>query len=1017
MHVKLDHADKFNEFRLNGQTANVIIEPLPAAPACDTCDAKFFNREALLLHHADCDKKCIECGIKIPQRNFYFVHLEKEHNLKLKRNTNLECPFGCSDNFSSEKVLLEHVQRCHPEDRDEGSTADNISEEAESVSNDSFIFQCQHCEARFSKQRSLTSHTSIMHKTQEVLPKTQNVCKYTREEFMEKFMVTKSNEYIRCIPCKKDINRRSLGCHLRGKHASQKSYRCELCPESFFRTDYRMRHMTYSHINDYRCKECDVHFDRAYKIDAHMVKHGIPAKNFKPDERLDPYDLLTDNMKFIEDSSTYDYSKQPMQRRMSVFGSSTGPSEIPLTKDDFVEKYIPNISEKQANCTICQQKMMKGSIISHLMWKHALVKPLKCAFCNERAVKNNLRLSHMNRCHPDEYRCFDCDEQFAKHAQYAEHMLEDHKFKVKTQPSSGEEEDLLVGDLRFISQKNEEEIIEEPEVISLEVETPFTYECKICVKSFTTYRNLKLHNSHKHKGTSAEASAEEVTENTDPMTFEEFRHNYAEIVGETLIKCLVCDQTIRKKNFVNHAKSRHATAGAFRCAVCPEAFFRPEHRIQHMSKSHRGMYFCQSCNIQFYRNSRYAKHMKDQHDIEVDNSDQYEVDLALTDLRFVPYITKNQEEEANSSLPSIVHELEDEQEPEPQQVQSNEEEFKRDEFMAKFMKVVNKETRRCLACDKTMLKGSIYNHLMTYHAKTYLFKCPFCDVRLERAPTRIRHLQIFHPDDYKCQDCGIQFQKHSQFVDHMMEEHNFEVTTPKAPGEEKDLSSLDIMYIVKRPSEDNNEVEESNSSFESSASKRTSRRFSTFVSNSNDKFLKPKIKEESKRPEYFMHSIFGDSNSLLEEKSDKVNINSGESSSQANYNYADFKIRFVVDHDQANVKCLPCNRLVIKTSVCAHLRLHHSIVMSYNCELCTEGFQRSDYRMRHMKHSHPDDFKCTHCNTQFYRSKLFQEHMKSYHKMNYNVPELKTKEEVDVALETMRFVEHLPEALKVNNPN
>lgn len=1007
MHVKVEHPDKFNCFLLSGQTARVMIEPLISVPECDTCGSKFFHKEALLLHHADCDKKCIECGLKIPQRNFYFVHMEKEHNIKLKKHSNLECPFGCSEDFSSEKVLMEHVQRNHPEDKDDGSTIDSMSEGGESVSNDSFIFQCQHCDARFSKQRSLSSHHGVMHKHQEVVAKTQNVRKYTRDEFVEKFMVTKSNDFKRCIPCKKDIHRRSLACHIRGKHAAQKNFRCELCPEAFFRQDYRMRHMTYSHINDYRCKTCEVHFDRAYKYDAHMFKHGVPIKNFKPDERLDQYDLLTENMKFIEDSSTYDYSKQPMQRRMSVFGQSAGPVEIPLTKDEFVEKYLKNISDNKTYCTICQQGMMKGSIITHLFWKHALQKPLKCAFCNERVVKNKLRLSHMNKCHPFEYRCFDCDQQFTKHALYAEHMMENHQVKVKSKPSSGEEDDLMLSEVRFVSQKNEEEIIEEPEIISMEVEAPHSYECKICVKTFSTFRNLKIHNSHKHKDVSG--PVEDLTEG--PMTFEEFRQNYTENVSDSVIKCIICMQTTKKRNFANHVKSRHATTGAFRCAVCPESFFRPEHRIQHMSKSHRGMYFCQSCNIQFYRNSRYAKHMKDQHEIEVDSSDQYDVDLNLSELRFVGYVNKSQEED--SSLPSIVHhDPDDEQESETPSVETNDEEFTRDEFMSKFMKSVNKETRKCLACDKTMLKGSIYNHLMTYHAKTYLFKCPFCEVRLERAPTRIRHLQIFHPDDYKCHDCGLQFQKHSQFVDHMMEEHNFEVTTPKAPGEERDLSSLDVKYVYQRPSEESNDADENNVSIETPKARRFSRRFSTLVTTPTEKFLKPKIKEEPKRPEYFMHSIFGSEKSLLEETPEKV-VPEESYSSDSEYNYTDFKTRYVVDHDVSNVKCLPCNRPIIKTSVCAHLRLHHSIVSSYNCELCTDGFQRSDYRMRHMKHSHPDDYKCSYCNLQFYRSTLFREHMENYHKMSCNVPELKTKEEIDVPLETMKFVTNLSEALKV----
>lgn len=1032
LHTRYRHPQKYNEFRLNGQVNPIVqVEPIESIPECRSCGSKFADREALHRHHAECDKMCMECGQRIFRKDFYFIHLEKEHGIKIAHQSALECPFDCSSIFSSEKNLQDHIQKCHPDEKDQESVADTYSEDGDnSVSNDARLFCCVHCPMRFSSQRSLTQHNSHKHKhPQQEVQKTNNVPRYTRDEFIDKFMVRKSFEYQRCIPCKRDIHRRSLGLHLRGKHASSHSYICEICNEGFFRIDYRQRHMMHVHFNQYRCSDCDVQFDRAYKYDSHMVQHGVTAKNFKPDEGFDRYDLSCGSMKYIENTLSFDYEaehkRRSTSRRPSILNtSSSSQAEVPMTRDEFCEKYLVSLSDKFSHCTICQQKMMKGSIISHVLWKHALKKPLKCAFCNERVVKNTGRLSHMSRCHPNEYRCPTCNMQFTKHDVYAAHMLDIHGEKVTSKPSSGEEDDLSLGDVRFISHKNDEEVIEDPEIIDIGPDkvkaeplrssvgkSPDTYPCPFCGRVFSGAKNLQIHKSHKHREEVILAASQQVFESaTDPMTFEEFRYNYVEAVNDSDIKCLVCEKILKRKNFGNHIKSRHATSGAYKCAICSEAFFRPEHRIQHMSSVHRGMFFCQTCNIQFYRNSRYAKHMKDMHDIDVDPSDNYEVDLCLGDLKFVPLIKQTQEEEMLDAQPSIVHEPDPEPEDMIEEYLETSETMTRDEFIVRHMKNIGKDVKRCIACDKNVLKGSLYNHLMRFHAVTLPYKCPFCDLRLERGQYRVRHLQLFHPDDYKCHECGLQFEQHAKFTEHMLIEHNIATTTPKAPGEEKDLSSYDIQYVAKR--EDNNYWQDDDSC-QMAAPELIPTRRANSSKQSEQKFLSPKIKDEpidDKGP-VMEHSIFGTDQSMLEEQQiseEKI------PSDVKQYIYNDFKNKFVQEVDSQNLKCIPCNRVIVKTSACAHLRLWHAITMCYNCELCPIGFQRTDYRQRHMKFSHPNDYLCNICNVQFYRSVTYRNHMLGNHKVTVNVQQKKTKDEIDVPLEKMKFIERVPDSIRVS---
>lgn len=1006
MHVRFKHANKYNEFRLNGQVNAVVqIEPLPELLSCDNCEAKFCDKESLYRHHSHCDGKCVECSLIIPHKDFYFQHLATEHNVVIDKNAYLECPFGCSNKFASSKVLELHVQKNHPENEKE-SIADTLSDtEDETNSNDSFL-TCSICSSNFWSQRGLTHHMRTVHGfgTPKAEPNkvtlTKNAPKYTREEFIDRFMVRKSSDSFRCTACKTDINRKSLAVHLKGRHASIQPYRCELCPEGFFRSDYRQRHMRYQHRDKYNCVQCNQQFDRIYKYDAHMSLHGIPAKNFKPPEGLDQFDLITTNVKFIEDQATYDFSNQGPQRRESTASNTNNGSvyEIPLSKDEFTKKHFKFYGDSDVRCLLCQQNLKIGSVISHLLWKHAVKKPMKCAFCNERWVKAAARLAHMARYHPSKYRCSRCYVQFSKHLEWSNHMSEVHKEEIKTTPAHGEEKDLTLSEIRFVPRPNDEEEIEEEEseLGSQASSTETGFACQYCSRRCTSSKNLKLHVSHKHRDILNEKYSERINDESlaEPMKFDDFQKKFVEHIDHLTIKCLACDEVLRKKIFENHLKALHATTGAYKCAVCPVDFFRKEHRMQHMSQAHRGMFFCGACNIQYYRNSRYAEHMKQMHEIEVDSLDEYEVDLKLNELKFT---TGKPEASDQNNDETDIEVDEDEGESSTNNIMP-EGGFQRAEFMKRYIKIINKESRRCIACERTMLKRSMYSHLMTTHATIQPFKCPFCDLRLGRAPERMRHIETFHPNEYKCQECGVQFHKHALFADHMLEEHNINSTTEKAEGEEEDLESSEIKYVPVLQSEENSLYQDDEGSTADGYSG-TNNDASTL---GDDMFLKPKIKEEPSSSGAIMHSIFGTDEPFPTDKT------------ISGYEYNEFKAKFIRSYDNDNFRCIPCGRLIIKTSICAHLRLWHALTMSYNCELCPVGFQRSDYRQRHMKMSHVNDFNCNLCDIQFYRSVLYKQHMLLNHQIKVNIPELKTKDEIDPPLESLKFIENVPDSIRVS---
>lgn len=144
--------------------------------------------------------------------------------------------------------------------------------------------------------------------------------------------------------------------------------------------------------------------------------------------------------------------------------------------------------------------------------------------------------------------------------------------------------------------------------------------------------------------------------------------------------------------------------------------------------------------------------MKEVHEIELDYNDRVEVDLNVNNLRFVASIRKINNDEHRSIADNYNQDEEEEDEnmdpmEEMMQQISSTEEMNRTDFMVTYFRNINRETKHCTACQKNFQSSSIYHHLVHFHATIFPYKCPFCELRLERSVTRARHMQIFHPNE------------------------------------------------------------------------------------------------------------------------------------------------------------------------------------------------------------------------------------------------------------------------------
>lgn len=93
-----------------------------------------------------------------------------------------------------------------------------------------------------------------------------------------------------------------------------------------------------------------------------------------------------------------------------------------------------------------------------------------------------------------------------------------------------------------------------------------------------------------------------------------------------------------------------------------------------------------------------------------------------------------------------------------------------------------------------------------------------------------------------------------------------------------------------------------------------------------------------------------------------------------------------------------------KFSLKKHMKRSHATSKPFNCELCSEGFLKTDDRTQHMAQEHKDDFKCVHCSLQFYLSSDFVDHMWVTHKVKMTLATNKAKSDVDVPMERLRFL-------------
>lgn len=128
------------------------------------------------------------------------------------------------------------------------------------------------------------------------------------------------------------------------------------------------------------------------------------------------------------------------------------------------------------------------------------------------------------------------------------------------------------------------------------------------------------------------------------MTREQFSKKFLRAIrpsiGDPQTNCTACDKSFSSKNRYFHVLQNHVVNRPFGCEFCTMRFFTTFKRIQHMNMKHPTENKCGVCLLQFERSYRYAEHLKEDHNINMDISDNFEdLDVPTANLRFTKKLT------------------------------------------------------------------------------------------------------------------------------------------------------------------------------------------------------------------------------------------------------------------------------------------------------------------------------------------------------------------------------------------
>lgn len=353
----------------------------------------------------------------------------------------------------------------------------------------------------------------------------------------------------KCLACNKIFSSKNRKFHALHNHATMRPLKCEICPQKFFLTNKRIKHMSRRHPEDYKCSVCSIQYDRAHHYANHMqTEHKIVVKvpkidqneinvpahlmrftkkstavrtlaklNKNPqfcdigdDSESSSFFLLPqDPLKCSECDEEFDSSRSlriHMRNHSSSVGYKAIVAEITRARELKALEYVHQ-------CDVCEKKFSAiFALNAHKKFKHSVelstpesrkrkaaesTKPkyeVECDICEFTSHRRDYIEHHVKAAHKPEFHCRNCTRILSNYNLYMYHMSEMHP-KAKENVSKLNKCSECYKSFRTVECLT----IHKEKKHLTESEIPENY-CGICGVSYLDAVGLEIHNSnHVHR--------------------------------------------------------------------------------------------------------------------------------------------------------------------------------------------------------------------------------------------------------------------------------------------------------------------------------------------------------------------------------------------------------------------------------------------------------------------------------------------------------------------------------------
>ena len=393
-------------------------------------------------------------------------------------------------------------------------------------------------------------------------------------------------------------------------HTGLRPFACRECDSTFAQKDHLRRHIKCMHVGarPFKCQTCGANFSQKCNLLVHVKVH----------ESDQVYKCEHCDMIFKKEGSL---KKHVDRVHLKIQYIKCKTCNAAFTDKEEHSKHVKT-HNKPKTCAQCGGNFASEANYLRHKCMMSIEKPFKCDLCNASFSRHSHLKRHTIQKHIDDnlHICRFCDAGYVK-----EEDLEKHE-----QEHAGEK--LYTCDICNITFPNSAALKAHNEDSHTEEKS---YTCKFCGDTYSSQSGLRKHEKI-HKDETSYKCDQCDQEFAQKAALQ--KHCRSDHSKRPKYSCESCDEKFTNKAKLRaHSRIHIKELGYYRmysCEICNELFKRKIVMTEHKNKKHfSDLYLeCSQCGIKFRREHQLKKHMKEEHDIEYVEQDNFH--CGLCDMSF-----------------------------------------------------------------------------------------------------------------------------------------------------------------------------------------------------------------------------------------------------------------------------------------------------------------------------------------------------------------------------------------------